>query len=148
VGLSTTSGEAKGVALGFGAGIKMVLGTFSVGGVSQHFALMPTKRTPGFSGAPLTKMMVETARGLVLISSTRSVPKTIRCVASAGSIPVTLELISHQEHPDVAATKTAPQDMAIIFGFFGSDEQRETGLTGSDLATRIPKSSFPVGIRA
>ena len=110
----------------------MVFGTFSVGGVNQHFAFMPANRTPGFSGTPLTKIMVETARGLDFNAKTLSVPKTIRWALSSGSIPVTLELISHHEHPDVAATKTAPQDMATIFGFFGSGAQRETGLTGSD----------------
>ena len=63
-------------------------------------------------------------------------------------MPVTVELISHQAQPDVAATKTAPHDIAAVFGFFGSGAQRAIGLEGSYLATRIAISSFPVGTRA
>jgi hypothetical protein len=63
-------------------------------------------------------------------------------------MPVIVEFTSHQEQPVVEATKTAPQDMATLFGCLGSGAQTSTGPTGSTFDESIPISSCPVGTLA
>ena len=87
-----------------------------------------------FAGAPVT----------ILLKS----PSEIRLGGLAGSIPVIVELIFHQEQRCVEPTKIAAQENAGELGFLGSLAQELVALDEFFSAERIPINSVPEGALA